>query len=57
VIEQEPCVKCGIEITDNAVIYTREKVNDRWGTHPICTKCWYQENPDRIPVRLNYGDM
>jgi len=50
----EKCIRCKIEIIDDGIIYIREQVNGKWGSHPICTKCWYEKNPDRIPHRC-YG--
>jgi len=47
------CIKCGIEILDKSVIYIRVLVDDKWGSHACCTKCWYKNNPDRLPVRIN----
>ena len=51
-IDDESCVYCGIKITEESVIYVRVKVNEKWGSYPCCTKCWYEKNPDRMPHRL-----
>ena len=54
--EEEPCIRCGIEIEDDGVIYIREQVNGKWGSHPICTECWYKKNPTRIPHRCHWNE-
>lgn len=46
------CCRCGIEIAEIGIIYIRAQKDDKWGSHPICTMCWFAENPDREPVRL-----
>lgn len=48
----ERCIRCDIEITEQGVIYIRAQKEGRWGSHPICTQCWFKENPDRKPVRF-----
>lgn len=57
IYEEEPCVRCGGTITDDGIIYIREKVNKRWGSHPICSPCWYKEKPDRIPHRCFWSEL
>ena len=51
-INEERCVYCDIEMTENSVIYVREQVKEKWGSYPSCTKCWFEQNPNRRPVRV-----
>lgn len=53
---EEPCVRCGVEIEDDSIIYIRAKVNNKWGNHPICTQCWNKENPGRPAHRVKWND-
>lgn len=47
------CYKCGkIALTLQGIIYYRAKVDDKWGSHPICDNCYSIEEPNRIPVRM-----
>lgn len=53
---EEPCVKCGVEIEDESIIYIREEVKGKWGDHPICTPCWDLHNPGRTAYRVAWRD-
>ncbi len=55
--EEEPCIKCGVKIEDESIIYIREKVNGKWGDHPICTPCWDKRNPGIPAYRVSWRDV
>jgi len=52
-MSDENCVYCKVEITEELVIFVREKVDDKWDSHACCSKCWNEKNPNRIPHRVN----
>lgn len=52
-MNDESCVYCTIKIPEFSVIFVREKVDGKWGSHACCTRCWYKKNPDRVPHRVN----
>jgi hypothetical protein len=54
--ENEPCVRCGVEIEDDGIIYIREQVMSKWGNHPICTQCWNTENPGREAYKVKWNE-
>ena len=53
------CYKCGEEIRPNTepdgVIYVRREKEGRYANVPICTYCWFSQNPHRVPVRLRWA--
>jgi hypothetical protein len=55
-IEEDPCIKCGVEIKDNGIIYIRAQVMSKWGNHPICTQCWDKENPGREAYKVKWNE-
>ena len=52
IMAEEPCIRCGVEIEDDGIIYIRVKGENK----PICTQCWEKENPGRPAHRIKWND-
>jgi len=46
------CIKCKKPIQEKKIIFIRCQVKEKWGSHPVCERCWFKDNPDREPIRM-----
>lgn len=46
------CYRCkAIALSSKGVIYVRASISGKWGSHPVCDNCWYDDE-NKEPIRV-----